>query len=154
MEEENYDNIRSQLDNDVDSINNQVIDDNKTSNKSENNNLTSEKSTDDKKHLMIKQAKTYYNCRVCNKTYSNVKRRWSHEKMCYKYLTDTPTALRNEVKPKQEEVLKPESDECGKAAFGNRVVEPNLKPLEKKAETTSRREVIEAKCFFFAETFT
>ena len=26
--------------------------------------------------------------------------------MCYKYLTDTPTALRNEVKPKQEEVIK------------------------------------------------
>ena len=57
MEEENYDKVRSQWDNDADSINNQVIADNKTSRKSENNNLNSEKSTDYKKKHYDKTGK-------------------------------------------------------------------------------------------------
>ena len=43
MEEENYDKVRSQLDSDVDSINDQVTDDYKTFSNSENDNLNSEK---------------------------------------------------------------------------------------------------------------
>ena len=40
-----------------------------------------------------------YKCRICNKLYSNVKRRWSHERVCDRYSDKTEQRM-NYVKIK------------------------------------------------------